>query len=75
MDYLDFIIASNFLKNPQPQNDMAFHRIFPFYGNLYVPKHNTPSFPTITDFEGLELNTDSHNTLETNLYVSALLLS
>ena len=26
-----------FLKNPQPGNDVAFHRIFPFYGNLYIP--------------------------------------
>ena len=39
MDYLGFIITSNFLKNPQPGNDMAFHRIFPFYGNLYIHKH------------------------------------
>ena len=33
------IITSNFLKNPQSGNDMAFHRIFPFYGNLYIHKH------------------------------------
>ena len=39
MDYLGFVITSNFLKNPQPANDMAFHRIFPFYGNFYIPKH------------------------------------
>ena len=39
MDYLGFVITSNFLKNPQPGNDMAFHRIFPFYGNLYIHKH------------------------------------
>ena len=30
---------SNFFKNPQPGNDMAFHRIFPFYGNFYIRKH------------------------------------
>ena len=39
MDYLGFVITSHFLKNPQSANDMAFHRIFPFYGNLYIPKH------------------------------------
>ena len=39
VDYLGFIITSNFLKNPQPGNDMAFHRIFSFYGNLYIHKH------------------------------------
>ena len=39
MDYLGFVITSNFLKNPQPGNDMAFHRIFSFYGNLYIHKH------------------------------------
>ena len=39
MDYLGFVVTSNFLKNPQPGNDMAFHRMFPFYGNLYIPKH------------------------------------
>ena len=38
-DYWGFIITSNFLQNPQPENDMAFHKIFPFYGNLYIPKH------------------------------------
>ena len=32
---------------------------------------NTPSFPSISDYDGLEQNTDSHNTLETNLNVSA----
>ena len=39
MDYLGFVITSNFLKNPQPGNDMALHRIFPFCGNLYIHKH------------------------------------
>ena len=39
VDYLGFVITSNFLKNPQPGNDMAFHRIFPFFGNLCIPKH------------------------------------
>ena len=39
MDYLGFVITSNFLKNPQLGNDMAFHRICPFYGNLYISKH------------------------------------
>ena len=36
---------------------------------------NTPSFPTISDYEGLEQNTHGHNTPETNLIVSALLSS
>ena len=36
--YLGFVITSNFLKNPQSGNDMVFHRIIPFYGNLYFPK-------------------------------------
>ena len=37
---------------------------------------NTPSFPAISDdYDGLEQTTDGHNTLETNLNVSALLLS
>ena len=36
---------------------------------------NTPSFSTILDYDGLEQNTDGHNTLEANLNVSALLLS
>ena len=31
---------------------------------------NTPSFPTISDYDGLEQNTHGHNTLETNLNVS-----
>ena len=39
MDYLGFVITSNFLKNPQPGNDIAFHRIFPFCRNLCIPKH------------------------------------
>ena len=37
--YLGFVITYSFLKNPQPGNDMAFHRVFPFYGNLYIHKH------------------------------------
>ena len=36
---------------------------------------NTLSFPTISDYDGLEQNIHGHNTLETNLIVSALLLS
>ena len=36
---MGFVIISNFLKNPQPGNDMAFHRIYSFYGNLYIHKH------------------------------------
>ena len=36
---------------------------------------NTTSFPTISGYECLEQNTDGHNILETNLNVSALLLS
>ena len=36
---------------------------------------NTPSFTTILDYDGLEQNTHGHNTVETNLVVSALLLS
>ena len=35
---LPVLIFTNFLRNPQLGNDMAFHRIFPFYGNLYIPK-------------------------------------
>ena len=38
MDYVGFVITSNFLKNPQSGNDMAFHRICSFYGSLYIPK-------------------------------------
>ena len=34
-----------------------------------------PSFPATLDYDGLEQNTDSHNILEINLNVSALLLS
>ena len=37
--YLGFVIIFNFLKNPQSGNDMAFHRVFSFYGNLYIHKH------------------------------------
>ena len=36
---LGFRITSSFFKNPQPGNDMAFHIIFPFYGNLHMSKH------------------------------------
>ena len=36
---------------------------------------NIPSFPTTSDCDDLDQNTDGHNTLETNLNVSALLLS
>ena len=36
---------------------------------------NTASFPTISDYDGLQQNTDGHNTVETNLNVSALRLS
>ena len=36
---------------------------------------NTPNFPAISNYNGLEQNTDGHNTLETNLNVSVLLLS
>ena len=36
-DCLGFLIISNFLKHPQPGNDMAF-RIFPCYENSYIPK-------------------------------------
>ena len=35
----------------------------------------TLRFPAMSDYDGLEENTDGHNTLETNLNVSALLLS
>ena len=38
-------------------------------------KCNTPSFPTISEYDGLEQNTYGHNTLVTTLIVSALLLS
>ena len=31
-------ILPHFFKNPQPANDMAFHRIFPCYRNFYIPK-------------------------------------
>ena len=36
---------------------------------------SAPSFPTVSDYDGLEQNTDDHNTLETNLNVSSLLSS
>ena len=36
---------------------------------------NTPRFPTTSDCDGLDQYTDGHNTLGTNLNVSALLLS
>ena len=28
-----------FFKNPQPWNDMVFHRILPYYGNLHIHRH------------------------------------
>ena len=34
-----------------------------------------PRFPAISDYNGSEQDTDGHNTIETNLNVSALLLS
>ena len=39
VDCLGFVITSNLLKIPQPGSDMAFHGTFPFYGNLYIPRH------------------------------------
>ena len=36
---------------------------------------NTPSFPTTSTCDGLEENIDGHNTLETHLNVTALVLS
>ena len=39
MDYLGFVITSNFVKNPQPGNDMTFLGILSFYGNLYIHRH------------------------------------
>ena len=36
---------------------------------------NTPTFPTISDYDGLEQNTLGHNTLEKHLIVSTVLLS
>ena len=36
---------------------------------------NAPSIPTISDYDYLEQNIDGHNTLETNLNISVLLLS
>ena len=36
---------------------------------------NTPSFPAISDYNGSEQDTDGHNSIKTNLNVSALLLS
>ena len=39
MDYSGFAITSNFLKKTGPGNDMVFHKIFQFYGNLYISKH------------------------------------
>ena len=36
---------------------------------------NTPSFPTILDYNGSEEDVDDHDTLDTNLNVSALFLS
>ena len=39
MDYLGFVITSNFVKNPQPGNDMTFLGILSFYGNLCIHRH------------------------------------
>ena len=36
VDYLGFVITSNSLKNPQPENNTASHIIFLFYWNLYI---------------------------------------
>ena len=36
---------------------------------------NTPSFPAISEYIDSEQDTDGHNTIKTNLNVSALLLS
>ena len=36
---------------------------------------NMPRFPAISDYNGSEQDADGHNTIETNLNVSALLLS
>ena len=36
--------------------------------------YNTPSFPAISDYNGLKQDTDGHNTLKTNLNVGELLL-
>ena len=36
---------------------------------------NTLSFPAVSNFHGLEQNTDGHNTLEPNLNESAFFLS
>ena len=37
--WVSYLIISNVLKSPQSGIDMAFHRIFPFYGNFYIHKH------------------------------------
>ena len=36
---------------------------------------NTPSFPAILDYDGIEQTTDGHNAIETNLNGSGFLLS
>ena len=36
---------------------------------------NTSGFSAISDYDGSKQNTDGHNTLETKLDISALLLS
>ena len=36
---------------------------------------NTPSFPTIPDYNGLKQDTDVHKTLEKNLFFSNLKIS
>ena len=41
----------------------------------HIMTDDSPSFPTISDYDGLEQNTHGYNTLETYLIVKALLLS
>ena len=36
---------------------------------------NTPNLPAMSEYIDSEQDTDRHNTIKTNLYVSALLLS
>ena len=45
------------------------------YHRTHLTHPNTPSFTAISDYNGLEQDTDGHNTIKTNLNVSALLLS
>ena len=41
----------------------------------YLTHPNTPSLPAISHYYGSEQDTDGHNTIKTNLNVSALLSS